>query len=72
MRSSPLIMVNQIGPLLVSGIALINLYEKLKQSCGLLSWLDRILTPAFSPMNIKDMFDDMFDICSQLVLKWER
>lgn len=32
----------------------------------------RILTPAFSPGNIKDMFDDMFDICSQLVLKWER
>ncbi|PVG00114.1 bifunctional P-450/NADPH-P450 reductase [Serendipita vermifera] len=32
----------------------------------------RILTPAFSPVNIKDMFDDMFDICSQLVLKWER
>ncbi|KIM26548.1 hypothetical protein M408DRAFT_25259, partial [Serendipita vermifera MAFF 305830] len=32
----------------------------------------RILTPAFSPVQIKGMFDDMVDICSQLVLKWER
>lgn len=32
----------------------------------------RILTPAFSPANIKGMFGDMFDIASQLVLKWER
>ncbi|KIM26551.1 hypothetical protein M408DRAFT_56754, partial [Serendipita vermifera MAFF 305830] len=32
----------------------------------------RILTPAFSPVQIKGMFDDMMDICSQLVLKWER
>ncbi|KAG8832855.1 hypothetical protein FRC17_000510 [Serendipita sp. 399] len=34
--------------------------------------LDRILTPAFSPANIKGMFGDMIDIASQLVLKWER
>jgi cytochrome P450/NADPH-cytochrome P450 reductase len=28
--------------------------------------------PAFSPGNIKGMFDDMFDVATQLVLKWER
>jgi len=28
--------------------------------------------PAFSPLNIKGMFDDMFDIATQLVFKWER
>lgn len=28
--------------------------------------------PAFSPGTIKGMFDDMFDIATQLVLKWER
>lgn len=28
--------------------------------------------PAFNPMAIKGMFNDMYDICSQLVLKWER
>ncbi|CAE6508332.1 unnamed protein product [Rhizoctonia solani] len=32
----------------------------------------RILMPAFSPLSIKGMFDDMFDVVSQLVLKWER
>ncbi|KAG8789826.1 hypothetical protein FRC15_000018 [Serendipita sp. 397] len=32
----------------------------------------RILTPAFSPAQIKGMFGDMMDIISQLVLKWER
>ncbi|KAG9088708.1 hypothetical protein FS749_001951, partial [Ceratobasidium sp. UAMH 11750] len=32
----------------------------------------RILMPAFGPMSIKGMFDDMFDVTSQLVLKWER
>lgn len=34
--------------------------------------LDRILMPAFSALNVHDMFDDMMDIISQLVLKWER
>lgn len=34
--------------------------------------LDRILMPAFGPLSIKGMFDDMFDVISQLVLKWER
>jgi cytochrome P450/NADPH-cytochrome P450 reductase len=32
----------------------------------------RVLVPAFGPLNMKDMFDDMKDICSQLVLKWAR
>ncbi|KAF8606724.1 cytochrome P450 [Ceratobasidium sp. AG-I] len=32
----------------------------------------RILMPAFGPLAIKGMFDDMFDVISQLVLKWER
>ncbi|ELU42337.1 fatty acid hydroxylase, putative [Rhizoctonia solani AG-1 IA] len=32
----------------------------------------RILMPAFGPLSIKNMFDDMVDVVSQLVLKWER
>ncbi|CCO37551.1 NADPH-ferrihemoprotein reductase [Rhizoctonia solani AG-1 IB] len=32
----------------------------------------RILMPAFGPLTIKAMFDDMVDVASQLVLKWER
>lgn len=28
--------------------------------------------PAFSTMNTCNMFDDMVDVVSQLVLKWER
>lgn len=28
--------------------------------------------PAFSTMNTRNMFDDMVDVVSQLVLKWER
>ncbi|CAK7213051.1 hypothetical protein SBRCBS47491_001671 [Sporothrix bragantina] len=32
----------------------------------------RILTPAFGPMSIRNMFDDMHDIASQLTLKWAR
>ena len=28
--------------------------------------------PAFSALNVHNMFDDMMDIVSQLVLKWER
>jgi cytochrome P450/NADPH-cytochrome P450 reductase len=32
----------------------------------------RVLVPAFGPLHMKDMFDDMKDICSQLVLKWAR
>ncbi|KAI0071730.1 bifunctional P-450/NADPH-P450 reductase [Panus rudis PR-1116 ss-1] len=32
----------------------------------------RILMPAFSTSSVLGMFDDMYDIVSQLVLKWER
>lgn len=32
----------------------------------------RVLVPAFGPLHLKDMFDDMKDIASQLVLKWAR
>ncbi|EJD42499.1 cytochrome P450 [Auricularia subglabra TFB-10046 SS5] len=32
----------------------------------------RILVPAFGPASIIGMFNDMYDILSQLVLKWER
>lgn len=28
--------------------------------------------PTFGPTNIRGMFDDMQDILSQLILKWER
>ncbi|KAJ3487812.1 hypothetical protein NLI96_g3280 [Meripilus lineatus] len=32
----------------------------------------RLLIPAFGAPAIRDMFDDMLDVVSQLVLKWER
>jgi cytochrome P450/NADPH-cytochrome P450 reductase len=32
----------------------------------------RVLVPAFGPLNIRDMFDEMHDIASQLVVKWAR
>ncbi|KJR84297.1 cytochrome P450 [Sporothrix schenckii 1099-18] len=32
----------------------------------------RILTPAFGPLSIQNMFDDMHDIATQLALKWAR
>lgn len=32
----------------------------------------RVLMPAFGPMGIRDMFDEMRDISSQLALKWAR
>ncbi|KAH8107855.1 bifunctional P-450/NADPH-P450 reductase, partial [Cristinia sonorae] len=32
----------------------------------------RLLMPAFSTMNVRNMFDDMMDITSQLIVKWER
>lgn len=28
--------------------------------------------PLFGPLSIRAMFNDMFDVLSQLVLKWER
>ena len=33
---------------------------------------DRLLMPCFSTANVFNMFDDMNDIVSQLILKWER
>ncbi|KAJ5908057.1 Oxidoreductase FAD/NAD(P)-binding [Penicillium taxi] len=32
----------------------------------------RILVPAFGPLMIREMFDEMYDIASQLVMKWAR
>ncbi|KAL4897777.1 cytochrome P450 [Aspergillus ambiguus] len=32
----------------------------------------RVLIPAFGPLMIRGMFDDMYDIASQLALKWAR
>jgi len=32
----------------------------------------RMLTPAFGPVALRHMFDDMLDISSQMVLKWDR
>lgn len=32
----------------------------------------RVLMPAFGPMSIKGMFDEMHDIASQLAMKWAR
>ncbi|THU98682.1 cytochrome P450 [Dendrothele bispora CBS 962.96] len=32
----------------------------------------RLLMPAFNTMSVRDMFEDMRDLCDQLLLKWER
>ncbi|KAI9159133.1 bifunctional p-450:nadph-p450 reductase [Paramyrothecium foliicola] len=32
----------------------------------------RVLMPAFGPISIRDMFDEMHDVASQLALKWAR
>jgi cytochrome P450/NADPH-cytochrome P450 reductase len=32
----------------------------------------RVLVPAFGPLMIRGMFDDMYDIAGQLVMKWAR
>ncbi|KAH8660283.1 cytochrome P450 [Xylariales sp. PMI_506] len=32
----------------------------------------RVLMPAFGPMGIRDMFDEMHDVAAQLALKWAR
>ena len=32
----------------------------------------RILTPAFGPLSIRNMFDNMYDVAEQMILKWER
>ena len=33
---------------------------------------DRLLMPSFSTAKVRDMFDDMADICEQMITKWER
>jgi cytochrome P450/NADPH-cytochrome P450 reductase len=33
---------------------------------------NKIRIPAFRPQSIRDMFPSMMDICSQLILYWER
>ncbi|OJJ48675.1 hypothetical protein ASPZODRAFT_14803 [Penicilliopsis zonata CBS 506.65] len=32
----------------------------------------RVLVPAFGPISIRGMFDDMYDLASQLAMKWAR
>ncbi|KAJ9314762.1 hypothetical protein DTO271D3_5008 [Paecilomyces variotii] len=32
----------------------------------------RVLVPAFGPLSIRGMFDEMYDIASQLIMKWAR
>ncbi|RJE26772.1 bifunctional P-450 NADPH-P450 reductase [Aspergillus sclerotialis] len=32
----------------------------------------RVLVPAFGPLSIRGMFDEMYDIATQLVMKWAR
>ena len=32
----------------------------------------RLLVPAFGPLGLRKMFDDMLDITSQMVLRWDR
>jgi cytochrome P450/NADPH-cytochrome P450 reductase len=28
--------------------------------------------PVFGPMGVRKMFDDMMDICTQMLLRWDR
>jgi cytochrome P450/NADPH-cytochrome P450 reductase len=32
----------------------------------------RLLMPVFGPMGIRKMFDDMMDITTQMLLRWDR
>jgi cytochrome P450 / NADPH-cytochrome P450 reductase len=32
----------------------------------------RVLVPAFGPLGIRDMYDEMYDVATQLVAKWAR
>ena len=66
--SRPMAM-NQTGLLHVGILYLIS-----NRTLGLISAhdTDRLLMPAFGPSAIRDMFDGMADIASQLLLKWER
>lgn len=61
--------MNRIGALLVRTVphALTE-----ARSTDQLESPDRLLMPAFGTTAVRSMFDDMLDIASQLVLKWER
>ncbi len=45
---------------------LVRIYEYLPVT------IDRLLMPIFTPGSVCNIADDMLDIVSQLVLKWER
>ena len=32
----------------------------------------RLLMPVFGPMGIRKMFDDMMDVSTQMLLRWDR
>nr|AJP77023.1 inducible nitric oxide synthase-like protein [Inonotus obliquus] len=49
-----------------------SIFSQLASHCKQWCYADRILLPAFSASNIRNMFPDMQDICSQMVLKWYR
>jgi len=50
----------------------VSLFGSIAQHADTHRTADRILTPAFGPVSVLGMFDDMFDILSQMILKWER
>ncbi|KAH7105038.1 cytochrome P450 [Auriculariales sp. MPI-PUGE-AT-0066] len=52
----------------LSGDALFTAYHGEKNW----SLAHKMLVPAFGPMPVLNMFDDMYDICSQMILKWDR
>ena len=50
----------------------VSVFRSIAQHADAHRTADRILTPAFGPVSVLGMFDDMFDILSQMILKWER
>lgn len=50
------------------------MYLMISQHNGEHNWevAHRVLVPAFGPLNIRGMFDDMKDIATQLIMKWAR
>ena len=63
-----MLLVTKIGILLVSMMVHVYYLSYLHR----ISNVDRILMPAFSTISVRGMFDDMYDITSQLIMKWER
>ncbi|KAJ9627966.1 hypothetical protein H2203_003185 [Taxawa tesnikishii (nom. ined.)] len=61
---------NGTGGKLLSQPIAEHIASRVVRFCSLID--TRILVPAFGPMSIRNMFDDMKDIASQLVLKWAR